>query len=164
LHDAYGSASTSIPSFLKDVSLEQCQNPIQFMGIVLLFTTELSDRVVASKLYLFLVYKYDECKGCCTMIKAMVTEAHLYGTCASERLIQVLQCLQSKLVKTTHIRFEGLQDAGDETLRALQYLGFSSQFISTRRTPKNKPGCFFLRSFIVSDGSGLGVSCLCQEK
>ena len=46
----------------------------------------------------------------------MVTEAHLYGTCAPERLIQVLQLIQIELVKMTHICFKGLQDAGDETL------------------------------------------------
>ena len=73
----------------------------------------------------------------------MVTETRLYGTSAPERLIQVLQVLQSALVNATHIRIEGLQEAGDETLRTLQYSGFSSQHVSTCKTPKNKPDYFF---------------------
>ena len=146
-NEAYGSTSTSVPSFLKDVSLEEAQQPIQFLGFVSLFTTPASDRVVAFKLHSFLIYKYDERKDC-TIIEAMVTETHLYGTSAPERLMQVLQLLQSSFVNTTHIRFEGMQEAGDETLFALQCLGFSSEHVSTRKTPKNKPDCFYRRSLM----------------
>ena len=146
-NDAYGSTSTSVQLFLKDISLEEAQQPIQFLGFVSLFTTPASDCVVAFKLHLFLIYKYDECKDC-TMIQAMVTETYLYGMFAPERLIQVLQLLQSALVNTTHIRIDCLQEAGDETLCTLQYLGFSSQHVSTCKTPKIKPDCFFRRSLI----------------
>ena len=146
-NEANGSPSTSVPSFLKDVSLEEAQQPIQFLGLVSLFTTPASDRVVAFKLHSFLIYKYDERKEC-TIIEAMVTETHLYGTSAPERLMQVLQLLQSSFVNTTHIRFEGMQEVENETLLTLQYLGFSSEHVSTRKTPKNKPDCFYRRSLM----------------
>jgi hypothetical protein len=67
-----------------------------------LFTDQSSDRVIAFKLHNFVVYEYDE-NSSFTNIQALVTETHLYGSLAPERLLQILQLVQGEMVKSHHI-------------------------------------------------------------
>ena len=48
---------------------------LQFLGLVSLFTNQLSDSVISFKLHSFLVYDYDE-ENCFTKIQALVTDTH----------------------------------------------------------------------------------------
>ncbi len=70
---------------------------VQFLGLVLSFTVQSSDCVIAFKLHSFVVYDYDE-DSSFTNIQALVTETHLYGSSAHERLIQILQLVQCEMV------------------------------------------------------------------
>ena len=78
---------------------------LQFLGLVSLFTAQSSDFVTAFKLRSFDVYDYDE-DSCFTNIQALVTEKHLYGSLAPERLLQILQLIQGKMVKSHRIHVE----------------------------------------------------------
>ena len=70
---------------------------LQFLGLVSLFTAQSSDRVIAFKLQSFVVYDYDE-NTSFTNIQALVTETHLYGSLAPERLLQILQLVRGQMV------------------------------------------------------------------
>ena len=58
--------------------------------------------MIAFKLHNFVVYEYDE-NSSFTNIQALVTETHLYGSLAPERLLQILQLVQGEMVKSHHI-------------------------------------------------------------
>ncbi len=63
------------------------KNPhkLQFLGLVSLFTAQLSDHVNAFKLHSFVVYDYDE-DNSFTKIQELVTETHLYRSLVPEML------------------------------------------------------------------------------
>ena len=96
---------------------------LQFLGLVSLFTAQLSDRVIAFKLHSFVVYDYDE-DSSFTNIQALVTETHLYGSLAPERLLQILQLVQGQMVKSHRIHVGPTTNLPKQTLLAFQYLGF----------------------------------------
>ncbi len=61
---------------------------LQFLGLVSLFTAQLSDCVIDFKFHSFSVYDYDE-NSSFTNIQALITKANLYGSSAPERLMQI---------------------------------------------------------------------------
>ena len=75
----------------------QTPQKLQFLGLVSLFTAQSSDCVIALKFHSFVVYDYDE-DSSFTNIQALVTETHLYGSLAPERLLQILQLVQGQMV------------------------------------------------------------------
>ncbi len=95
---------------------------LQFLGLVSLFTAQSSDRVIAFKLYSFVVYDYDE-KNSLTNIQALITKANLYGSSAPERLMQILQLVQGQMVKSHGICVRAT-NLPSQTMFAFQYLGF----------------------------------------
>ena len=94
---------------------------LQFLGLVTLFTAQLSNCVIAFKLHSFVVYDYDEDTSF-TNIQALVTETHLYGSSAPERLIQILQLVQGETVKSHRIHVGSATNLPKKTLLAFQYL------------------------------------------
>ena len=96
---------------------------LQFLGFVLLFTAQSSDRAIAFKLHSFVLYDYDE-DSSFTNIQALVTESHLYGSSAPERLLQILQLVQGQMVESHCIHVRPVTNSSKKTLLAFQYLGF----------------------------------------
>ena len=96
---------------------------LQFLGLVLLFTAQSSDRVIAFKLHSFVVYNYDE-DSSFTNIQSLVTETHLYGSLAPERLLQIFQLVQGQMVESHRIHVRPATNLLKQTLLAFQYLGF----------------------------------------
>jgi hypothetical protein len=95
---------------------------LQFLGLVSLFTAQLSDRVIAFKLHSFFVYDYDE-KSAFTNIQALISEANLYGSLAPDRLLQILQLVQGQMVNSQRIHVKA-SNLPTPTMLAYQYLGF----------------------------------------
>jgi hypothetical protein len=96
---------------------------LQFLGLVSLFTAQLSDCVIAFNVHSFVVYDYDEGSSF-TNIQALVTDTHLYGSLAPESLLQILQLVQGQMVKSHCIHVGPATNVPTQTFLAIQYLGF----------------------------------------
>ena len=98
--------NSKIPALFVNNQITNIKNEtphkLQFLSLVSLFTAQLLDHVIAFKLHSFVVYNYDE-DSSFTNIQALVTETHLYGSPAPERLLQILQLVQGQMDKSHRI-------------------------------------------------------------
>ena len=125
--------SLKIPEFFSCHPNKHSPHKLEYLGVVSLFTAQSSDQVIAFKLHSFVVYIFDEKKGY-TNIKALVTESHLYGSSAPERVLQILQLLQAEMVRTSMIHVEMVDNFSKDNLLAFQYLGFTSPTMITHKS------------------------------
>ncbi len=114
-----------------------------------MFTAQSSDRVIAFKLHSFVVYDYDE-KQKLTNIQALISETHLYGSSAPERLMQILQLVQGQMVKSQRIQVRATNFLPKQSMLAYQYLGFvtsppisNTEVILTRNSVLNMTKCTY---------------------
>ena len=107
----------------------------QFLGLVLLYTAQSPNRVIAFKLHCFVVYNVDPICNV-TEIEALLTERHLHGTSAPERILQVLQLIQGELIKNSTIEINPKYQLPPESVSAYQKLGFTVHKSGSRKPTK----------------------------
>ena len=98
-------------------------HPIQFLGLVSLFQTKSETMVTAFRLHSFLLYCYLP-KAKMTRVHLILTESKLVHSSVQERLLQILQMLQSDQVGTSALVIAPDFQLTSDLRQAYTYLGF----------------------------------------
>jgi hypothetical protein len=117
-------------------------SPIQFLGLVSLYETKSGNKVAAFRLHTFLLYCWDA-RNKSMRVHLLLSEQRVTPTSAAERMLQLLQLVQSDHVQSTSIYFVPefiLSDVSD----TYTFGGFSKKILS-----KHKGSTVFSRQSIM---------------
>ena len=136
----------TVPLWLSIIQSTRSQSatmtPIQFLGFVSLYETKSGNKVAAFRLHTFLLYSWDA-RTKSTRVHLLLSEHRMTPTSAPERMLQLLQLVQSDHVQSTSIYFVPefiLSDVSD----TYTFWGFSKKISS-----KHKGSTVFRRQSVL---------------
>jgi hypothetical protein len=129
---------TTVPrwmQYLKKGTLNAAEekHKLQFLGLVLLYQTKTGSRVCAFHIHSFVLYRFLE-DGLQTRVNLLLCQSELIHSSVQERLLQILQLMQSEFRKSSALIISPEVDC-DDVAQAYQYMGFEiSQMKKSNRT------------------------------
>jgi len=105
---------------------------IKFLGLVSLFESKSGNKIVAFRLHCFLLYLGNE-KTKSTRVHLLLSEQRLSATSAPERMLQILQLIQSDLFESTAVTIKPEFTMSEDLVQTYVHLGFSKETSSKNK-------------------------------